>query len=364
MTADAASIPLWHWPEGPGANCAYELQLAMERRVQKVKSVFLDVNFWIDCRDAVADPTAASDKRALYAMLVRGVREERLACPISSDILTELTKQDDASLDATMVVVDELTRGLSLVNHQERAVIEVERLLGGFSPALAAPHRPIWTAFVFAFGYQDLAPPRTITPNAELLKRMTELAWRLPPSKGVAALRLSITGAKEESERSATRLNQGAEAYRHEAPDFATVLRHELAGAADLLSATLASEYDRMAALAGAPAGDEQLRMTLIQMAALGMANPEGRRAFGNMVVPATLHAAIRAEPGRRFKPNDIYDIRHATAALPNCDAFFTEGKLARLMASGHVGLAHSYPCAIASTRDEAIDVLQGFGIN
>jgi hypothetical protein len=56
---------------------------------------------------------------------------------------------------------------------------------------------------------------------------------------------------------------KGTEAHRHEAPDFATVLVHELAGVADLLSATLASGYDRMAALVGAPASHKRSRMTL-----------------------------------------------------------------------------------------------------
>ena len=118
-----------------------------------------------------------------------------------------------------------------------------------------------------------------------------------------------------------------------------------------------------MADASGAPPGDDGTRIMLRQAVALGMAKAEGRAAFGNIVVPATLHAAFRAERGRRFKPNDVFDFRHAAAALPNCDVFLTEGKLARLMRTGHVALAQNYSCRVASNAGEAIELLKSLGI-
>jgi hypothetical protein len=353
----------WEWPTGPGAARFYDLQCELERNLQGRRCVFLDVNFWIDCRDAKFDLGASPDKQRLYMALLRAVGDHRLVCPISSDILTELTKQDDDAFAATMAVIDELTLGVAMVPHRERLIIEVERFLGGFSGVLAALHRPIWTAFVFAFGYQDLWPPGPVARSDELLLTMTDIGWGWPPSKGVSALRRAVTNAKQESERVAETLNRGAEANRGDATGYTAILRDELTGAADLISGHLAAEYDRMAASAGAPPSDKRLRQTLTRMAALGMAKSEGRKAFGNIVVPATLHAAFRAEKGRRFKPNDVFDFRHAAAALPNCDAFFTEGKLSRLMASGHVGLAKSYPCRIAATPGDALKTLQSMDL-
>jgi len=356
-------LPVWRWPDSAGAARAYALQCELEQRLHGRPSVFLDVNFWIDCRDARLDPGGHRDKTELYSLLVRAVREGQLVCPISSDVLTELTKQQDEDFAATMAVVDELTQRVALVPHRERLVIEVERFLGAIAPPLAAPHRPIWTSFVYAFGYQDILPPIPSRRTPEDLLAMVETGWWMRPSAHLPALRRAVTNAKAESERAAARLNRGADDHRAEATSYASVLADELAGAADLLSGHLLSEYSRMASEAGAPSGDEALRRNLTQMAALGMRNPEGRKAFGNIVVPATLHAAFRAEKNRRFKPNDVFDFRHAAAALPNCDAFFTEGKLSRLLASGHVALTKAYPCRVASTPIEALETLRSLGI-
>lgn len=359
MAEDDFDLPPWEWPSGPGAALCYSRQVDLERLVESRRTIFLDVNFWIDCRDARFDPAASSDKKELYAALRHAVQEHRLICPISSDILTELTKQDDDAFVATMAVIDELTCGVAMVPHRERLIIEVERFLAAFSGSMAAPHRPLWTPFVFAFGYQDLWPPAPVQRSEDLLLSITEFGMRMAPSQGVPALRRAITNARDESVRAAERMNRGNDEHRQEAVGFSAILKDELAGAADLLSGHLISEYDRMAAIAGAPPGDARLKATLTQMAALGMANASGQRAFGNIVVPATLHAAFRAERGRRVKPNDVFDFRHAAAALPNCDAFFTEGKLSRLLASGHVALTKAYPCRVASTASAALEVLR-----
>lgn len=353
----------WKWPDGAGAARAYALQCELEQRLHGRPSVFLDLNFWIDCRDARLDPGADRDKGRLYTALVRAVRDQQLVCPISSDVLTELTKQQDNDLAATMAVVDELTQGVALVPHRERLVIEVERFLGAFATPLAAPHRPIWTSFVYAFGYQDIWPPIPSKRAPEDLLAMVETGWSMRPSAHLPALRRAVTDAKAESERAAAKLNQGADDHRAEFTSYALVLAEELAAAADLLSGHLLSEYGRMASEAGASSGDEALRRNLTRLAALRMRDPKGRKAFGNIAVPATLIAAFRAEKNRRFKPNDVFDFRHAAAALPNCDAFFTEGKLSRLLASGHVALTKAYPCRVASTSTEALEMLRSLGI-
>ena len=42
---------------------------------------------------------------------------------------------------------------------------------------------------------------------------------------------------------------------------------------------------------------------------------PEPRRTLRTAHVLATLHAAVRANKGRKFKPNDLPDFDHAAAA-------------------------------------------------
>ena len=70
------------------------------------------------------------------------------------------------------------------------------------------------------------------------------------------------------------------------------------------------------------------------RMIAQALQKEEHRRSFGSLYVPAMVHAAVRSEAKRKIKPNDIFDFRHAAAALPHCRAFFTDGPLKKLITS------------------------------
>lgn len=93
-------------------------------------------------------------------------------------------------------------------------------------------------------------------------------------------------------------------------------------------------------------------------MVAIALEQEVNQRAFGSLYIGAMLHAAIRSETKRKIKPNDVYDFRHAAAALPHCCAFFTDGPLAKLITSGHMKLDRLYDCTVVATPAEAIAVL------
>ncbi|MCB1717533.1 MAG: hypothetical protein KDK05_20610, partial [Candidatus Competibacteraceae bacterium] len=74
--------------------------------------------------------------------------------------------------------------------------------------------------------------------------------------------------------------------------------------------------------------------------------------------IPATIHACIRFDQRRRYKPNDIHDIGHATAALPYFDAFLTEHSLRHLLTREDLALDRLYGCTVISDPSEAIESL------
>lgn len=71
------------------------------------------------------------------------------------------------------------------------------------------------------------------------------------------------------------------------------------------------------------------------------------------------LHAAVRSRAGRKLSANDIFDFRHAAAALPHCRAFSTDGPLRSLITSGHVKLDALYDCKVVSTPAEGVAILK-----
>jgi hypothetical protein len=75
--------------------------------------------------------------------------------------------------------------------------------------------------------------------------------------------------------------------------------------------------------------------------------------------VETALHAILRVEKQRRFKPNDWHDFRHAAAALAYCDLFFTEGPLHELVGRPKPGLLALNGCKVASSAVDAVELLR-----
>jgi len=136
-----------------------------------------------------------------------------------------------------------------------------------------------------------------------------------------------------------------------------------------MIAGVAAREYRRIAEAAGhftearnIPAS-RSVGKRIASMVATALEQEVNQRAFGSLYIGAMLHAAISSEAKRKIKPNDVFDFRHAAAALPHCHAFFTDGKLAALITSGHMKLDRLYDCKVVATPAEAIAVLGDLSI-
>jgi Zn-dependent oligopeptidase len=74
--------------------------------------------------------------------------------------------------------------------------------------------------------------------------------------------------------------------------------------------------------------------------------------------IGASLHALVRYDQQRKYKPNDLEDFRHAGAALPYCDHFLTEKSLAHMICRPPAKLEAEYQCVVATNPGQAIDHL------
>jgi hypothetical protein len=68
------------------------------------------------------------------------------------------------------------------------------------------------------------------------------------------------------------------------------------------------------------------------------------------------LHAYIRIDHKRKFKPNDLIDIEHAEIALSHCDFFFTDKAHAHLIRSAKLDV--ELGCVVAADPVAARSVL------
>lgn len=363
ITSADDEVPEWTWPTGPGAELVLRKQRELVDLLRDRIPVFLDVNFWVAARQAMTGESDDPELVMLLGALRLGVSSGRMFCPVTADLIVEFSKQHPEQLAATMILVDLLSLGVALVPHQERTAIEVENLMARCWPEHAPVTRPIWTSFAFAFGYEDLRPPG-IENEAKTALRLTELAWQAPPSLLASELDTQMFDAKAESERLAAFLNEQAAIHAADIDRRATAVRIELEGAGSVIEGIAAAEARRIATASGQatpsdPEWSTSTGRTIGRMVAEGLKSDANQRLLGSLYIPAMLHAAVRSEPNRRIKPNDIFDFRHAAAALPYCAAFFTDGPLSSLLRSGHMRLDALYDCELASRPAEALATLK-----
>ena len=74
--------------------------------------------------------------------------------------------------------------------------------------------------------------------------------------------------------------------------------------------------------------------------------------------IGAGLHAALRWDRNRKYKANDLFDFRHAEAALPYCDYFLTERSLRHLLQDRNLQFGELFSCKVFSEPPEALDAL------
>jgi hypothetical protein len=362
-TGNGDEIFEWPWPVGAGADHILARQNELTELLTARVPVFLDTNFWVMAREAATGETDDPELISLLGALRMAVQSGKVFFPVTSDLIAEFSKQTPERLQGTMMMVDLLSLGVAMVPHHERTAIEIERFMAKAHPGYPPILRPLWTSYAFALGYQDIRPDGVDVDNA-LLVGLAETAWMAPPSFLAQGLSARIFEARAESERIAALLNEQEALHADEIDSHATALRIEVAGAASMIEGIAAREFRRMATAAGHEheandiARSRDVGRQIARMIAIGLEQDTNRRAFGSLYVPAMLHAAVRSEARRKIKSNDIFDFRHAAAALPHCRAFFTDGPLKNTIISGHTGLDKLYGCSVAATPAEAIDIL------
>lgn len=82
-----------------------------------------------------------------------------------------------------------------------------------------------------------------------------------------------------------------------------------------------------------------------------------------NLRTYLTLHAAFRWDQSRKFKCNDLADIRHAASALPYCQMFLTERSLSELIHGKHCKLTERFSCRTFAEPELVLQHLCEIGV-
>lgn len=346
-------------------------QIALGRFLAPRAKVYLDLNFWITARDAALGIRTDAPALKLLHYLRRGVNAGRIVCPVSDAFFMELMKQpfsDDRRI-GTASVVDELSLGVTLVPSKPRTGTEIyqclHRLLGRPEPLLAMQEL-VWTKVCHILGpsypvSDEIEPGLMI----DLQRQFVDALWEASLTSMVEQLGEQADQA-EDYRPLTDDTNQQRDLHAHEITSYEVAYDQELRGGIEAfgqLAAEILCDVGEKAGFGQAPSmgGADGAAMINLGRNTLYQAflHKKAAATVRTLHIEAALHACLRFDKKRRFKPNDWHDFRHAAAALAYCDVFLTEGPLHALIARPQLGLLSINGCRVASTMDDAIGLIR-----
>jgi hypothetical protein len=342
-----------------------ELGQSLEQRL----AVYLDTKFWIILRDCAIGRNSDPAAQELLQQLRKLVQDGRVFCPISDSTFSEFLKNGDPTARLQIArVVDELSLGVSLLDHQMRLGTEVSHFVYSFegSGDLHPLHHLVWSKVAYALGF--IHPSQTgVDAETELAiqKAFFDRMWDMRLEEVMRTL--GSNSSPDGLDFNVSSLNEGVKQNADQLKSFVQALEAELKGVvelgADIAMGVTGELFRKKTGEEPPEPKSSQWQTYWNQWANLLFValkkRPQVRQRLRTLHIHAALHAAFRWDKARRFTSNDLYDFEHASAALAYCQAFFTEDGLHSAIAARHVALDELFQCRVASEIAGAIKVLK-----
>ena len=340
--------------------------LALGERMNSVIKIYLDTKFWLLFRDVRLGRNNDSQLKSLLHLLEGLVAAKHAVCPMSTVIFHEIFRQSDISTLATSVeLIDQLSHGICCIEHLERVNIEARHFLTQITKGSNAVHpleRLVWTKAAFVLGH---CSPRLDgvddATNAAIQKAFLDQLWSLKLSDLMEQMGDKAASWSRAMPDISQPLNEGKFANMDDYVSFNELFLIELRGILDACKPGFAEMANHLYARETKNTSD--LHLPLHAGSGIAIANiiyesfRQGKisRELPTLRVAATLHAGVRWDHKRKFKRNDCSDFRHACAAIPYCDFFFTERSLCHLVSDKVMGLRDHFGCKVFSDAESAL---------
>lgn len=346
--------------------------VALGLSVAAKKRIYLDTKYWIYCLDALCGRPQKPIHSEIVKTLADMVEAGDAVCPAHYATFAELANIGNTSRRRQLAkVADWLSCKITIAPPNEQQQAELLYLLRSFSakaedlhPVLHLMWRPI--SFFLGIPIPSMAWP------TETVKVAMEKDW-YDFLSGFGLEDFSVVSDHAWPPRPRIeedlhhRMNEGARSHRHEYNTFDQVFLAEVCGGLDALRPAIAGAFRKLYEAAGGAMTDEELR---------GAESGDGVRKFCALMVEAHkqkklstqwpslhilsgIHAAIRYEQ-REYKRGDMWDHRHAIAALPYCDMFLTERVLGTLITGRLLHFHEQYSCNVIWRDEEVLAALAG----
>jgi len=315
--------------------------------------IYLDTKYWLIIRDQnnESDPS----KRMLLDKIIELSDSGKCIFPISEISFWEFLKQHDLeSLKKTSVVVDRLSKGITMINVNERKVLEFTHFFYKNSGRdIFELNELIWTKLPLILGYDFIAK----LEKEELQKSFFDFVVNTSLLDIISTIYKDGEIEKPFHFKDDTKtLNEEKEIHKNENKSFKQMFLSELGGYLDLhqevfrgvIYNIFCKENKKEPSVIKRDSVDKNnsFKYLIYNGFKLGKLTTE-LPVF--RVIP-TLFASARWNRNRKFSDgNDTLDFLHASFALPYCDFFFTEKELKTMIEQTE--LDKLYDCNVESNE-------------
>jgi hypothetical protein len=344
-------------------------QIALAQSMAGRAKVYLDVRFWIMARDSAAGTDNDPHVAEMLGLLRDGVAAGKLVCPVGASTFVEVMKQANTKTRrlATARLVDELSLGLSITEGRGRIGTEIAYFF--YKHAGGHDLHPltdlVWTKLSYALGYVYSQFDGVPEPTASMLQcGVFDEIWDASLTSIVTEIGDRWTRTDDLAE-AAKRINTDIKSHAPQLVSYQATYRDEIVGCLDLCQDMAAEAIADMAARQGVappePGSDAWTTAGLLcrNLLIAAFEKPDTGLDLRTIHAQACCHAGLRWDRGTNFTENHIYDFEHAAAAVAYCDAFLTEGFLAKLVNDGHVRLDQLNNCRTTASKQDAVTIVR-----
>ncbi len=349
---------------------AKSVSLALGMKIKETIKIYLDTKYWLLLRNVVLNRANNKHLPDLLSLLRNGVQTKRIICPISEDIFVEVLKQSDPlTLKETVKLIDDLSKGVSILSEQERIRFETLYFILSNTKGTDSVYSPdvfVWTKLSYVLGtIHPTFTPFSLEDEIVIQKAFFDKMWTISLSEMVEIIGMDNILSMPQLNGLSTQLNYDKIKYAHENKSVKQLYLSELAGALDLyvpifedaMIYLYKKEYGHNPTIAEKESSNSGKQ---IANAIYNLFNKNKlRKYFPTLVVGAGLHASVRWDLKRKYKKNDLHDFRHAQTALPYYDILLTEHSLKDLVSRKNIRLHEKYGCQVISDPYEAVEYLK-----
>lgn len=322
---------------------------------QKVK-IYLDTKYWVDICNATLDKKVDNEILEVYSKLKKGVKENKIICPISLPIYLEvLSQKDSTTLNQTAKIIDELSQGYILKND----LLELE-LSEFFFKILDInlnqdDSENHWGYIANIFGiaiFQDDFP---------MQKKYFEKLKKIKLSNIIGQKKYIEKFSYNNSLININKFQDDKINYSNEHNTFEELYHSEVSGMIkeqkEIIILVYKSIIENKAISENIEIDKNYDYTSVVNLIYNLFVKKKINNSLASIDISAMLHAKLRWNKTQKYKKGDLIDIMHATSALAYYDYFFTEKSLYSMI--NECKYDKKYNCTIQCKNEEVIKNLK-----